>query len=153
VPRAEGEIWQWAIGRNLWDDPALQQYARDLGTSWEHTDAHVQSQGFALTADGSGVVTAVTLFNDETALGLPVSETSYRAYQGRLPLGITWRTTADDLISMFGPANQSGGYGTSITFSYRQAGHVLEVAFAARHERDLPGSRIHSIVVREVPEG
>ncbi len=89
TPVAQGEIWQWALGRNVWEDRELQRYTHQLGSS-EETDVMVQSQGFSLTPDGSGVVTAVTLFNDETALGLPVSESSFSAYQGRLPMGLTW---------------------------------------------------------------
>ena len=147
TPVAQGEIWQWALGRNVWEDPQLQRYSRQLGSS-EETDVMVQSQGFSLTPDGSGVVTAVTLFNDETALGLPVSESSFSAYKGRLPMGLTWGTTARQMGAVYGASNQSGGFGTSITFMYVSDGYSLQVGFAARHERDLPQSPIHSIVVR-----
>jgi hypothetical protein len=73
-----GEVWQWALGRNVWTDPDLQQYTQSLGDTHD-TDVNVQSEGFQLTADSSGTVVAVTLFNDETALGMPQSETSYSA--------------------------------------------------------------------------
>lgn len=147
TPVAQGEIWQWALGRNVWEDPQLQRYTRQLGSS-EETDVMVQSQGFSLTPDGSGVVTAVTLFNDETALGLPASESSFSAYQGLLPMGLTWGTTAIQMGAVYGASNQSGGYGTTITFTYVSDGYSLQVGFAALHERDLPQSPIHSIVVR-----
>ncbi|TCC20573.1 hypothetical protein [Kribbella sindirgiensis] len=145
-----GEIWQWALGRNLWTDPGLAAYAEDLGTDWGDpgTDANVHSRGFQLTADSSGTVTAVTLYNDESALGYPAGETSFSAYQGSLPMGLTWNTTATDLGVVYGAANQTGGYGTEIAFTYvTPGGEQVRLSFAARHERDLPGSPIHSITV------
>lgn len=146
----DGEIWQWALGRNLWTDPGLEAYAKDLGTDWSDpgTDANAHSQGFQLTADSTGTVTAVTLYNDESALGYPGADSNFSAYQGALPMGLTWNDTAADLGAIYGAQNQSGGYGTDIVFAYRTSdGHRIEVSFVARHEQDLPGSVIHSITV------
>ncbi|WP_350275853.1 hypothetical protein [Kribbella sp. HUAS MG21] len=146
----DGEIWEWALGRNLWSDPGLAAYAKDLGTDWSDpgTDANVHSRGFQLTADSSGTVTAVTLYNDESALGYPGEDTNFSAYQGSLPMGLTWSTTATDLGAGYGAENQTGGYGTEIVFTYTTpSGGRLEISFAARHERDLPGAAIHSITV------
>lgn len=146
-PTPRAEIWQWALGRNVWTDPGLRGYTADLGRS--DTDVNVLSQGFQLTLDASGVVVAVTLYNDETMLGLPASQTAFRAYRGTLPAGLSWAATAASVQARYGAANQSGGFGTDITFSYRTTdGYLLELAFAARHESDLPSSPIHCITVR-----
>lgn len=146
TPATIGEIWQWAIGRNVWDDDNLYKYTHELGRS--STDVNVQSEGFQLTLDGSGTVTAVTLYNDETALGFPASSSNFYAYKGVLPSGLSWRTTPEDIGAAYGAANQSGGFGTEITFAFRTSdGYRLEVGFNARHESDLPGSLVHSITV------
>lgn len=145
-----GEIWEWALGRNLWTDPGLVAYAKQLGTDWGDpgTDANVHSRGFQLTADSSGTVVAVTLYNDETALGYPGGDTNFSAYQGSLPMGLSWTMTASDLGVGYGAENQTGGYGTDIAFTYSTPdGDQLKVSFVARHEPDLPGSLIHSITV------
>lgn len=142
-----GEIWQWALGRNVWDDPALQPYTHELGLTSD-TDVNVQSKGFQLTADPSGTVYSVTVYNDETALGLPGVETNFSAYSGALPLGLTWSDTADDVVSRYGTGNQAGGYGTPITFTYlTQDGYRVEVGLFASHEADLAGAPIHYIRV------
>lgn len=143
-----GEIWEWAIGRNVWTDPALEPYAREVGTD-DGTDIDVQSEGFKLTLDSTGtVVVSVTVFNDENALGLPGMETNFSPYRGELPLGLTWADTATSLLSAH-PAYSaaSGGYGTSITFTYVVEGYRFDVALQARHESDVPGSALHYIVV------
>lgn len=142
-----GEIWQWALGRNVWDDPALQPYTHDLGRT-EDTDVNVQSQGFQLTPDSSGAVYSVTVYNDETALGLPYVETNFNAYRGKLPLQLTWSDTANDVTRMYGAGNQAGGYGTTITSTYlTRDGYRVEVGFMALHDQDLPNSPIHYIRV------
>ena len=149
-PTPSGEIWQWALGRDVWNDPALQRYAHDLGRS-DDTDVNVQSEGFQLTVDSTGTVTAVTLYNNENALGLPGAETNFSAYEGTLPMGLSWNDTASDIGAEYGAANQSGGYGTSITFAYTtNDGYRVDVAFLAGHESDLPASPIHSITVSRV---
>lgn len=80
----DGEIWQWAIGRNM-HDPALRQYMQDLGQDYMGGGAMVKSRGFELNIDSSGTVHSVTLFNDENRLGF--SENTFRAYRGRCPPG------------------------------------------------------------------
>lgn len=146
-PAATGEIWQWALGKNVWSDPALQPYTRDLGRTSD-TDVNVQSQGFQLTPDASGAVYSVTVYNDETALGMPYVETNFNAYRGKLPMGLTWNDTASDVSRMYGTGNQAGGYGTSITFTYlTKDEYRVEVGFMALHDQDLPGSPIHFIRV------
>jgi hypothetical protein len=143
-----GEIWQWAIGRNVWTDPYLRRYSAGLGRS-SRTDVNVKSEGFQLTLDGSGAVAAVTLYNDETSLGFPASSSNFEAYRGGLPGDLSWDTTPEDIDASYGDPNRSGGFGTEIRFTYQAgAGYLIEVAFTARHERDLAGSSIHSITVR-----
>jgi hypothetical protein len=146
-----GEVWQWALGRDVWSDPALAPYTGDLGTDWADpdTDVHVQSEGFTLTPDASGTVVAVTVYNDETALGFPPSSSSFSAYRGALPGGLTWSDTASDLGVEYGAPEVSGGWGTSIVLSAStQDGHPLAITFLATHADDLPGSPIHSITIR-----
>lgn len=142
-----GEVWQWALGRNVWDDSALQPYTHDLGRTSD-TDVNVQAQGFQLTPDSSGNVYSVTVYNDETALGFPGTDTNFSAYRGALPLGLTWADTASDVIAKYGTGNQAGGYGTPITFTYvTNDGYRVEVGLLAAHESDIPGSPLHYITV------
>jgi hypothetical protein len=143
----EGEVWQWALGRNIWTDEALQQYSSNVGRELS-TDIDRLEDGFKLTFDSSGVVTMVTVFNDETAIGLPGTG-NYSAYRGALPGGLSWDATAADLGAEYGTTNQTGGNGTDIVFAYQsEDGYLFDVGFAARHARDLPGSPIHFIQVR-----
>ncbi|GAB2681800.1 hypothetical protein [Thalassiella azotivora] len=147
----EGEVWQWALGRDLWSDPVFVTYTEDLGTDWGEpgTDVHVQSQGFSLTADDAGTVVAVTLYNDETALGLPASDSSFSADAGDLPGGLTWADTASDLGIEYGAPGVSGGWGTTIVLDAEtDDGYALSVTFLATHAEDLPGSPILNVVVR-----
>ncbi|HET9170392.1 MAG TPA: hypothetical protein VFN97_13195 [Actinospica sp.] len=147
TPKSAGEIWQWALGRNVWADSSLRPYSGSLGTTSD-TDLNVQSQGFKLSFDSSGTVTEVTLFNDETAIGLPSSSSSFTAYRGSLPAGLSWQDTASTLGEQYGAQNQTGGYGTDITFTHVTGdGYEVQIAFAARHASDLPNSPIHYIAV------
>lgn len=144
-----GEIWQWALGRDVFTDENLKQYSQSLGTTG-HTDVDVQSEGFKLTVT-SGIVTAVTLYNDETALGYPGSSSNFTAYRGQLPLNLTWQSTAGSMGVQYGASNQSGGFGTDITFSYTTTdGYDVVVGFVARHQQDFtPETPIHYITVRK----
>ncbi|OJV58590.1 MAG: hypothetical protein BGO38_14275 [Cellulomonas sp. 73-145] len=147
TPVAAGEIWQWALGRNVWSDPDLQPYTQTLGRTWD-TDVNVQSLGFQLTPDAAGAVVAVTVYNDENALGYPGTETNFAAYRGTLPLGLTWAHTATDVEQLLGSDQRTGGWGTDITYSYTTTdGFRVEVGFVARHDTDLPGSPIHFVRV------
>lgn len=91
------EIWQWALGRNVWTDPALQPYSRNLGMDSYHLEISVQSQGFRLIPDDVGNVSMVRLVNDEAKLGYNWGGTPFKAYQGQLPDGLSWNYTAGDL--------------------------------------------------------
>jgi hypothetical protein len=145
-----GEIWQWALGRNLWTDPALEQYSRQLGLYWgQSTDAEAQSQGFELTADSTGTVTSVTLYNDETDLGFPQSSTSYQAYQGRLPGGLTWDDTGSTVGAEYGTQSMGGyGSGLELAFDYKtDDGHPLTITFNASTKAELPDAPMHSIMI------
>jgi hypothetical protein len=134
----------------LWNDPALEGYARQLGVSWgQSTDAEVQSQGFELTADSAGTVTTVTLYNDEAGLGLPQSSTSYQAYQGDLPAGLTWNDTGSDVGAQYG-TQSTGGYGSGLplAFEYRlDDGHQVTITFNATTEAELSSAPMLSIQV------
>ena len=148
VDEPVGEIWQWALGRDLFTDPALQPYTSQLGTDAQ-TEVFVHEEGFELTGDEFGDVTAVTVFNDETMLGFPVSETSMSAYQGQLPAGITWADTAAGLdLATGGPGVVCIG-GIECSWSFvDDEGHDVVVSFAARDPDDFANSRIHWIEVR-----
>lgn len=89
---------------------------------------HVQPLGFELDLDSYGTVEAVVLYNDETALGLSASDSSYSACTGVFPDGLTWDLTPGDL-----------------GFSY--GAYDLEIGFNAAHEYDLPAAQIHWIRV------
>ena len=109
---------------------------------------NVQSLGFQLAPDAPGTVTAVTVHNDENLLGYPGSETTFRAYRGTLPLGLSWDHTATDVDQLPGSDDRTGGWGTDITYSYITTdGYRVDVGFVARHDSDLPGSPIHFIRV------
>lgn len=147
VPQPSGEIWQLALGRDAFEDPYLQRYTSGLGRS-SKTDVYQHAEGFVLDLDAEGVVEAVVLYNDETQLGWGGSSTAFRAYQGRLPGGLTWADTPATLGAAYGDDNQSGGWGTEITFSYHtDDGYDLVVSTTAGHESELAGARIHSITV------
>jgi len=147
-PAAEGEIWEWALGRNIWTDPDLAAYGRNLGRTWD-LEAHVQSQGFSLNPDSSGVIVSVTLYNDETALGLPVSSSSFSAYQGMLPGGLDWSMTADDLDLLDGEQQGGGIAGLYYQFAMETSdGYLLTVEIATAHADELPDAPMHSIEVR-----
>jgi hypothetical protein len=145
-----GEIWQWALGRHLWSDPELDRYSRQLGVSWgQSTDAEVQSQGFELTADSSGTVTSVTLYNDEVGLGLPQSSTSYQAYQGDLPSGLTWSDTGSDVGAEYGTQTM-GGYGSGLPLAFQYTlddGHHATITFNAKTAEELSTAPMLSIMV------
>lgn len=131
----------------MWSDPALEPYARELGND-DGTDIDVQSEGFKLTLDSTGVVVSVTVFNDENAMNLPGVETNFSAYRGELPLGLSWADSATSLLTQHPDYTAvSGGYGTSITYTYFLDGYRFDVALEARHESAIPGSALHYIVV------
>ena len=148
-PLPQGEIWQWALGRNAWSDPALTRLASSLGRS-SKTNILAHAYGFELNLDDAGTVVAVVLYNDEDSLGLSSSETSFRAYAGTLPAGLTWRDTYGSVVTQYGPGDQqTGGWGTEHTVSYVTTdGRRLEVTYAATHSAELPTSAIHTITVR-----
>ena len=146
-----GEIWEWALGRNVFEDPALYKLTSQLGHAPDYdTDINVQSRGYQLTMDSEGTVVQVTLYNDENELGYPGSETNFSAYSGRLPGGLTWQETASTMGAQANGENQVGG-GWGIEYSFRYAtqdGYRLEVTFAAAHSDELAEAPIHSIGVR-----
>ena len=149
TPEPVGEIWQWALGSNVWDDPRLARYAADLGTPDTSVDVNANAEGFQLVLDSDGTVVSVVLFNDETALGFPVSSTSFRAYPGELPAGLTWSDTADSVVATYGMGTQSGGWGTEIAFTYAWTdGISITLGFAATHEAQLPAAPLHTITLR-----
>lgn len=149
APEASAEIWQWALGRNVWDDPSLANLASSLGAS-SSTAILAQPYGFQLVLDSSGNVTKVVLYNDETALGLPVSDTSFSAYPGALPADLSWDDTIDTVVARYGAGEEVlGGWGTEYTHAYQtEDGLILEVAYVAKHENELPGSPLHTITLR-----
>jgi hypothetical protein len=145
-PRTQ-EIWEWAIGRNVATDPYLRQLSQQLGQDPDNLEISVQSEGFQLAVDNSWNVISVTVFNDENALGYPGAESNFSAYQGTLPLGLTWDDNATTVHQQFPEHQTWGGYGVEIIYQYLQDGRRVDVTFAAAHERDLDGAPIHSITV------
>ncbi|WP_421735285.1 hypothetical protein [Cellulomonas sp.] len=149
VAEPAGEVWQWALGSNVWDDPRLARYAADLGAPDTSVDVNANAEGFQLVLDSDGTVVSVVLFNDETALGLPESPTSFRAYPGELPAGLTWSDTADSVVARYGMGTQSGGWGTEVALTYAWTdGASITLGFAATHEAELPGAPLHTITLR-----
>jgi hypothetical protein len=144
-----GEIWEWALGRNAWADPALAGLASSLGRS-SKSNILVHPRGFELDLDGSGAVVAVVLYNDETALGLPASESSFLAYGGALPAGLSWRDSHDTVVARHGEGDLVvGGWGVEYTFRYETTDGVrVDVTYMAKHEDALAGSPIHTVTVR-----
>jgi hypothetical protein len=132
APVPAGEVWDYALALR-WDDPAISAYTQDYGRHAGDGDdptGHVRSQGFALNLDSAGVVTSVTLFNDEAALGYGIG---YQAYQGRLPLDLSWSDTADDVYARLGePLKITGGAGLDVGWWYRGTdGRTVLASFRA----------------------
>jgi hypothetical protein len=151
TPSPDGEVWEWAPGRNGFTDPYLNRYMSMMFEQWDkrnwNTDVYVHAQGFMLNIDGEGVVQEVVLYYDEVELGLPESDTSMHTYQGRLPGGLTWDDTPATLGAHFGDSNQAGGM-FGITFSYRtNDGYDFVVTTTAEDESELPTARIAFITV------
>lgn len=150
---ASGEIWEWTLGRNVWRDPLLARLASSLGKS-SKTDINVNSEGYTLQVDSSGTVVAALLYNDETALGFPASSTSFAAYRGRLPAGLSWYDTYDTVLARYGQGQLvNGGWGIEYRFAYQaDDGAIIELTYLANHENELPGSPLH-IVTRRLASG
>ena len=150
-PLPSGEIWQWALGRSIWDDQALAELASTMGPSSD--SIMMQPYGFQLDVDTSGRVAAVRLFNDEVALGLPASDSSFSAYQGALPTGLSWDDTYDTIVSRHGEGVLiTGGWGVSYSFAYQtDDGYELDLTYLANHEDELPGSPLHVVTLIAVP--
>ncbi len=142
------EIWVWSLGRNM-NDPSLARYLLDLDADDVGGGAMVKSLGFELKLDSSGTVYGVMLVNDEVAIGLPAGNT-FQAYPGRLPGGLNWRMTAAEVVRVLGNPDDAytAGYGVELSFTYRDVGgYALKISLAARHERDLWTSPMHTIDV------
>ena len=143
-----GEIWQWALGRNAWQDPELKRLASKLGRT-TNTNISAYADGFGLTLDAQGVVIAVVLMNDEVALGMEGSDTSFSAYGGRLPAGLFWTDSYDTVIARYGAGQLVvGGNGTEYTYAYRATtGQRIDVTYLARHAAALRAAPLHSVTV------
>jgi hypothetical protein len=165
-----GDIWEWALTRDLWTDPDLKQYIDPVG----QCGGEGQCPGWAQSlADGwkanPGVasnVVSVELFNDETALGRPNTphiagssgQDLKRAYKGTLPLGKTWSTTAKDMGALYGAHNMIFGRNAyleiPITFEYftDDGRYKLWFEFYAMTAPELPNALIHKIEVFRGPK-
>jgi hypothetical protein len=134
---AAGEIWRWGLGR-AWDDPLIAPYTKDFGHPREWGDnqaGHVHSEGFQLDLDAGGHVRAVTVFADEASLGLG---SGYSQFTGRLPLGLTWSTTATEAYRALGePRSITGGFGFDVEWVY--LADELRVRLFFRHGSGAPG--------------
>ena len=167
-----GEIWEWALGKDMLTDPTLRDYVNStpLGAgrvcygdpklcqesppspqdALALTDVvRVPSEGFGLVPDEHGKVVSVVLYND-------LREQKY-LYQGRLPEGWTWASTAADLGDVFGAPNMVAGFEQQpyipIAFKSQTADHLydLRVEFAATNAAELPGAHMRTITVSQAP--
>jgi hypothetical protein len=133
-----GEVWQWAFGMNVWEDP-LYTLSREQNFSPGNTDIYANTMGFSLTPNVEGDVVIVTLFNKDTGMN---------AYAGKLPAGLDWSYTGGMLLRAWGPGTLSGGYGTPLEFGVTVDGYERTVSTSAMHQDELENSRITSIAVR-----
>lgn len=167
-----GEIWEWALGKNMLTDPKLLDYVNSTPVGAGRvcygdpklcqesppspqdalalTDVvRVPSEGFGLVPDEHGTVVSVVLYND-------LREQKY-LYRGRLPEGWTWDSTATDLGAVFGAPNMVAGFEQQpyvpIAFKYQTADHLydLRVEFAAGTAAELPGAHMRTITVSQAP--
>lgn len=134
-----GEVWQWAFGQNVWEDPLL-TISQEQHFSPGNTDIYANTMGFSLTPDEQGTVVIVTLFNEDTGMV---------AYPGQLPGGLDWSMTGGDLMAMLGQESLSAIDGVPFSFSaVTNDGYDLELYVAASHMEDLPAAPLSSIIVR-----
>ncbi|MCA1781208.1 MAG: hypothetical protein ABR500_03250 [Dermatophilaceae bacterium] len=123
----EGEIWQWAVGQNVWEDPlyALSREQLPPGA----TDIYAHTLGFSLTPDVQGSVAVATLFNQGTGM---------EAYPGALPGGLDWSITGGDLLDILGDGSAVGPYPTDEFLEFTDDGYELTISTNAMHEEELP---------------
>jgi hypothetical protein len=165
-----GDIWEWALGRDLWTDPDLEQYLHPImqcGSGGECPGwAQSLDDGWKANPGVDGNVVSVELFNDETVLGTPdnpnVAVSSggglKHPYNGKLPLEKTWSTTAKDMGVVYGARNMIFGRNAyleaPVTFQYftDDGRYKLWFEFYAMTAQDLPNARIHEIEVFRGPK-
>lgn len=134
-----GEVWQWALGQNVWEDP-LYTLSQEQSFSPGSTDVYANTLGFSLTPDEQGVVRVVTLFNAGTGMV---------AYPGRLPGGLDWSMTGSDLVAELGEETLTAIDGVPFSFStVTTDGYQLDVYVAALHQDELAGAAMTEIAVR-----
>jgi hypothetical protein len=158
----QGEIWEWALGREAFNDPDLAPYTRGLGATiggpcpydycppaYTVTEAVVADKGFKLVPTGAEqVIGTVELYNKDNV---------FQPYPGRLPFGLTWDMTADQIGLVYNGPNMVPGSGniTPITFeSLTPDGRYdVQVEFNVFwfHADQLPNSRMHKIAVSRGP--
>ena len=164
-----GDIWEWALGKDLWIDPDLEPYLHPIVqcTGEGQCPGWAQSldDGWKANPGADGMVVSVEMFNDETVLGTPndpniAGSTSggvNHAYEGRLPLEKTWSTTANDMGAAFGARNMIFGrneyLGIPTTFEYlsEDGRYKFWFEFYAMTAQDLPNALIHKIQVFRGP--
>lgn len=134
----EGEIWQWAFGQNVWEDP-LYALSKEQNFSPGATDIYANTLGFSLTPDVQGNVAVVTLFNQGTGM---------EAYPGALPGGLNWSITGGDLLDILGDGSAVGPYPTYEFQAFTDDGYELTISTNAMHEEELPYASMTSITVR-----
>jgi len=165
-----GEIWEWALGRDLWTDPDLAPYLHPIVqcAAGEQCPGWAQSvdDGWKANPGGDGRVVSVELYNDETVLETPndpnisgpSSRGLKRAYKGKLPLEKTWSTTANDMGAAYGTRNMIFGrneyMGIPTTFEYlsEDGRYKFRFEFYAMTAQDLPNALIHKIEVFRGPK-
>lgn len=139
VELPSGEVWQWAFGQNVWEDP-LYTLSKEQAFSPGITDIYANTMGFSLTPDEQGIVRVVTLFNEGTGMV---------AYPGELPLGLDWSMTGGELVDLLGQESLNAVDGIPFSFSVvTSEGYGVDVDVAATHQEDLSDAPMTSITVR-----
>jgi hypothetical protein len=134
-----GEVWQWAFGQNVWEDP-LYTLSKEQDFSPGNTDIYANTMGFSLTPDEHGTVQIVTLFNEGAGM---------IDYRGQLPGGLDWSMTGGDLLDMLGQQSLSAIDGLPFYYdAVTSEGYDLDVYVAASHQEELPDAPMTSIIVR-----
>lgn len=158
----QGEIWEWALGRDAFNDPDIRQYTGALGatiggpcnyTACPYPDftvgeAVVANQGFVLVPTGpEQVIGAVELHRKDSV---------FQAYSGRLPFGLQWGMSGADVDAAYDGAftfeSYSGGL-MPLTFEGMSSDgrYRVELAFDAFFPANFPTAQLDKIIVSRGP--
>jgi hypothetical protein len=154
-----GEIWEWALGRNAFNDPDLARYTGGVGRQagvplgdnvigiYTADEAVNLAGGFKLIPWADSTIGSVELYN---------SDGQFQAYPGRLPVGLSWDMTGADIEAVYDGAFQFVPFSGSvmpITFKgMSDDGRLaIEIDFGTFIPAQTPGGRLHRIAVSRGP--